>query len=86
VIIRPEVGTTSTQSQLVGWKSDRGDWVVKVYFSPKLNKIRIALPELQNFAQVKIDVDNRLIDFERDPVEAKRGVEERERKAKGFKR
>lgn len=49
-----------------------GVLVAKVYFSPDGKKLRVVLPTLSNFAQVKIDIDNHLLDFTRDPQQAKR--------------
>lgn len=48
-------------------RNERGEEValVKVYASPEGTRLRIVLPELKSFKQVRIDIDSRLIEFER---------------------
>ncbi len=54
-----------------------GEIVLKAYASPDGSRVRIVLPELKggNFTQVKIDLDNGLLDFTRDPAAARRNLE-----------
>jgi hypothetical protein len=39
--------------------------IVKVYLSPDSKTLRFALPEMEEETQLKIDTNNRLIDFRR---------------------
>lgn len=48
--------------------------VARLYSSPDGKKLRLALPELGNFAQVRIRLEERVVDFERDAAAARRSV------------
>lgn len=51
---------------------DDEEVVLKAYASPDGAKLRIFLPELENFAQTKIRPDVKIVDFDRDAKKARR--------------
>jgi len=54
-----------------------GDAVVaKLYFSPEGDKLRVVLAELENFAQVVIRPELKIVDFTRDARRAQREARE----------
>ena len=69
----------ANQQDCVILEDDAGNILLKAYPSPDLTKLRIVLPELQNFAQTIIKPDQRLIDFTRDGRAAQQELRRRNR-------
>jgi len=75
-VIRANISADGSRAFLVdedvGPFVDLGPFVLKAYASPDGARLRIVLPTLINFAQVRIDPEHHLLDFTRDGIAARR--------------
>jgi hypothetical protein len=72
MITRADIGVTkhgepSAQLSI----EDSGAIILKAYVNPEGDKIRIVLPELENFTQTLINPDKHFLEFDRNPKRKK---------------
>lgn len=73
-MIRADVSPDARCAYLIDSEEKKWEFVLKAYVSADGRHLRIVLPELENFAQARIRLDDHMIDFERDPAAAQKGV------------